>query len=343
MLNDRLRAILSWITIGVVVAVVVTGMVSVVSLIRPGQGSSSLQVLPAEVAVCPGEDVVFSTDPSTERVEWAATGGGEMSPDGRYVAGQPGDYEVQAAGSGGTRGRAVVHVLVCTPTPPPPPSPTPAPTLPPTPTPFPISEADPQGDVGAYSTGIVMSGSPAAVDIRNASVSSDLHVALGPASGLPTPLAGWAQEGEIVLWIALYGPPSGDTLASAVDWLIVLDVDGNTATGRPPGTRSINPDLGDEVALGLSYDPISDGFSSFLWVWNSSVGDWDTTDRQSSIRHIIDEDNSVLGLAVSSEYLVQQLNQYSGVAISLESVRGRAAAIAYTSPELSIDFYPDPP
>lgn len=343
MLNDQLRAILSWITIGVVAAVVVAGMISVVAEIRPGQRTTSLQVLPAEVSICPGEEVAFSTDPVMERVDWAATGGGELSPEGLYVAGQPGDYEVQAAGPDGTRGRALVHVLVCTPTPPPPPSPTPAPTLPPTPTPYPVADADPQGDVGAYSTGIVMPGSPLAVDIRNASVNSDLHVALGPESGLPSALSGWAQEGEFVLWIALYGPPSGDTLTSSVDWLIVLDVDGNLATGRPPGTRSINPDLGDEVALGISYDPLSDAFSSFLWVWNTSVGDWDTTDRQSSVRYIVVEDQSVLGVAVSSEYLLQQLAQYSGAAISMDAVRGRAAAIAYTSPELSIDFYPDPP
>jgi len=146
-----------------------------------------------------------------------------------------------------------------------------------------------------------------------------------------------------VLWIALYGPPSGDTLTSAVDWLIVLDVDGNTATGRPPGTRSINPDLGDEVALGVSYDPGSDTFTPFLWIWSSAAGDWDLTDRQSVVRHTVNEEQDLIGLAVSLEYVREQVAQIAGVTLAPEAVRGRVAVVTYTAPDALIDFYPDPP
>jgi len=340
MLNDQVRRVLSWATVAVVAVVIVSGMVLVLRfLAQPGRGSQPLQVSPPEVVLCPGEEVAFSVEPPLADVEWAATGGGEISPAGRYVAGDlPGDFEVQAAGPGGERGRAVVHVAACTPTPTPTPTAAPTPVPTPTPAPTPIPAADPQGDVGTYSTGAPVDGAPAGLDIRNGSVGADLRIALGSREGLPAEVAEWAQEGEAVLWIALY-EPLPDAFPVRTDWFFVLDTDGDAATGRPTGSRPVNTGLGDEVAVGFYYDPTNGAYVPYLLIWDSAQGAF--VAGPDVVRYMVNGGRTVVALAVPLDVLQQQVAQVAGVALVPDAVRGRAATIAFTSPEPVADLYPD--
>jgi len=340
MLGERTQAILSWITILVVVTLVVSAMASILNiLIRTERESSSLEIHPAEVTLCPGEQVLFTTESPLEGGEWAATGG-TITADGHYIAGElPGNYEVRLAGPEGAQGRAVVHVVLCTPTPLllPTPTTTPAPTS--TPPPTPIAAADSQGDLVTYTGGAVAAQPPPGVDIRNASVAADRHVELATAQELPGQLAQWAQQGETILWIALY-EPIPEVPPAYTEWLFVLDVDGNTSTGRPAGSRPINPDLGDEVAVAMFYDPTTETFDTYLLIWDPEMEDWQ---RAEGTRHSISEDRMLVGLALPLEALQQQVAEISGVTLVPDAVLGRAGAVAYIDPEAVLDFYPERP
>ena len=341
MLKGPVRRILAWITVAVAAVVVIGAVASVVQLLsRPRAVARALQIVPPEANLCPGQTVDFETDPPLSDVEWAATGGGEISPEGHYVAGDvPGDYEVQAAGPGGERGRALVHVIPCTPTPTPtlPPTPTPSPT--PAPTPTPLPPADPQGDVAYYTSGEPVEPPIAGLDIQNASVAPDLRIALTAREGLPAGLAEWAQEGEAVLWISLYEPLPETPLVNA-DWLFVLDVDGDPTTGRPPGTRPINTDLGDEAAVGLYYTLETGAYAPFLSVWDPTQEAFVSIPAE--VRFFLSEDRRLIGLAVPLATLRDEVARMAGATLVPDAVRGRAAAIAFVVPEPIADLYPDP-
>jgi hypothetical protein len=339
-LNEQLRRILFWVTVVVIGVVIVSGMVIILSsLVQRDEEAGGLSVVPIDITLCQEGQALFTIDPPLSDVEWAATGG-TIDTDGAYTAGiEPGDYEVLADGPDRERGRAVVHVVICTPTPTI--VPTPIPTIPPTPTtpPTPIPEVDPVGDVGVYSTGAPAAQPPDGIDIRNASVTPDLHISLTAREGVPTEIEEWAQEGESVLWIAL-NSAIPESFAARTDWLFALDLDGNTATGRPVDSARINPDLGMEVALGLYYDP-GGAYVPYFLVWDPNVGDW--VDGPEEVRYTISEDRTLVALAVPLGTLQAQVAQVTGVTMVPGGVKGRAAAVYYTTPEPLIDFYPDRP
>lgn len=339
MLGDKVRTILSWVTVAVVAVMLLSAMANVVFWFEPEE-APSLQVVPAEASLCPGQEVTFSVEPPLEDVEWAATGEGDISEDGRYVAEALGDWEIRAAGPDGERGRAVVHVIPCTPTPTPTLTPTPAPTPSPTPIPVTAGEVDPQGDVATYGGGAPVGEIPSGIDVRNASVQSDGRVSLGTREGLPPDLAEWAQEGEVLLWIALY-EPIPESLPVRTDWLFVLDLDNDTATGRRPGSGSIDPDLGDEVAMGIYYDPLGGGFTPYLLIWDPNIDNWQ--ERSDAVRYWMSEDRTLVALAVSRETLEREVSQITGVTVAPEATVGRGGAVAYLEPQAVIDFYPDLP
>jgi hypothetical protein len=342
MLGEQTRKVLFWVSVLVVVVVTVSGMVSVLRLlIRPSEGALPLQVTPAETVLCTGQQVAFSVEPELEDLEWAVTGGGEISPDGNYSAGElPGDYEVQVAGPRrGQRGRAVVHIVVCTPTPTITPVPTAMPSPTPTPAPTPLPAADPEGDVQIYGSRAPAAAPPAGVDIRNASVAADRRVTLQAVEGIPVELSGWATEGEALLWVALYQPVP-NVLSARTDWLFALDLDGDSATGRPVGSARINPDLGMEAAVGLSYDPASGAYESYLLIWDPAVGNWET--GPDVVRFVFDDSRTLVALALPVDTLQEEAARVTGVTLNPEAVVGRAAAVSYTTPETVIDLYPDP-
>ncbi|MGC8947070.1 MAG: hypothetical protein ACP5N6_13050, partial [Anaerolineae bacterium] len=127
MLNPPIRTVLTWLTILAVIVMLISGLAGALrALARPARQPSALSIAPPEVTLCTGETVVFAAAP-LPAARWAATGG-TIGADGRYTAGDlPGNYEAQAVGPGGERGRAYIHIIACTPTPPP------TPTFPPTP------------------------------------------------------------------------------------------------------------------------------------------------------------------------------------------------------------------
>lgn len=328
MFGPRLRSALTYVTLATVAVVLVSAMASLLlGALRPAGAPSALLLEPAEVNLCPGEAVRFSAPFPTAR--WAATGG-TIGPDGAYVAGErTGNYEARAVGTGGERGYAYIHIVPCTPTPPPTPTPIPTPTPVPTPTPTPIPEADPAGDLALYSSGAPAGAPFGGLDIRNAPLAADGR--LEAQAGLPYPdLAAWAQAGEQVLWMTLH-TPIPESLPVRTDWFFVLDLDGNPQTGRPPGTRPANRGLGDEVAVGVYYDPTARGFRSYLLLWNSARREFSDGGEP---RFWISPDRTTVAVAVPLE----TLQRYGFVP---EAARGRAIALAYVTPEPVADFYPE--
>ncbi len=224
-------------------------------------------------------------------------------------------------------------------TPGPVPTDTPVPTETPLPTPIiQVSPADPQADVVSYNDLVLVQDVPAGVDIRAASPASDLRITLQDAGNVPSELSGWA-EGEVLLWIALYDPVP-DPPSAYTEWLFVLDLDGNTETGRPPGSLHTNPDLGIEVAIGAFYDPATGGYETYSLVWDPAVGNW--ADGPAGLHFTLSDSRAVVGLALPLDTLTQSVAQVAGVTVAPGVVRGRAATLATTDQRI-IDFYPDRP
>jgi hypothetical protein len=346
MLEDRSRVTLFWFTIAMMALVVI---VAIVTLLRACGGSVAvdppLAISPHEVSLCPGEQHQFTIENEVD-VTWE-TSGGTVDESGLFTAGaEVGDYTVTATRRDSRQAdKAIVHVIACTPTPTVTPSPTPAPTATPavTPTPeppTPVPAADPQGDVGLYQTGGAVEGVPAGMDIRAASVTADLRVELQPTEGVPAELVGWAAEGEVLLWLSLHEPVPTPP-AVFTDWLFALDLDGDTTTGRPAGASRINPDLGTEAALGVSYNPANGQYEPYLWVWDAAQEDW--TEEPDMARFTMDSARTLIGLAVPLETLAQTVAQMSGVTVAPEAVEGRAAVLSYVGEQGVIDFYPNLP
>jgi hypothetical protein len=223
------------------------------------------------------------------------------------------------------------------------PTPTPAPTSTststpvPTPTPSPTPMPDAQGDVGDYNSGVPVAGVAPGVDIHDASVGNDLQVDLGPAERVPPELADCASEGEMLLWISLY-ESIPDVPAYNSQWLFALDLDGDVATGRPTDTVRINPDLGYEAAIGISYE---DRYVSYLLVWSPAqaqlIGVPDT------VRFCQNESRTLIGLALSQEALAESVDQITGVTLVPDAVKGRVAVVSFVGERKVADFYPDLP
>ncbi len=358
MLDDKSRVILFWFTIAMVVVVVIVALATLLQAWGgPLEDESPLAINPAEINLCLGEQYQFTVggigeDESADEVEisWRTSGGGTISESGPLAAnftadGEPGNYAITAIRRGPRQvADATVHVNVCTPTPTPSPTPIPSPTPLPSPTPTPTLEPtlsfdDPRGDVNAYDGGAPVEGVPASADVRIASVGPDLRVNLQPADGIPAELAAWAVEGEILLWITLYEPVPNPPAYS--DWLFVLDLDGNAATGRPAASARINPDLGDEAVLGVLYDPASGEYAPYFLVWDPAQGGW--TDGPGGIRFFLGESRTVIGLALPLETLTQAAAQTTGVTLVPGAVRGRAAALSIVGGQMVVDFYPNRP
>lgn len=353
MLDDKSRVILFWFSIGMIVVVVVVALVTLVQAWGRGVSEESpLMISPDEIRLCLGERHQFTVEGITEddaEVEWRATGG-TISASGRFAADftasdEPGDYVITVIRSNPRQiADAVAHVAVCTPTPVP--SPTPIPTLTPIPSPSPMptpeptpSPTDSRGDVGAYDSGVPVEGVPVGVDIRSASVGTDLQVDLQSTAGMPEELIGWVTEGEVLFWIMSYEPIPNPPVYT--DWLFALDLDGDIATGRPAGSARVNPDLGDEAVVGALYDPTIAEYSPYFLVWDPAQGSW--VDGPEGVRFYIGESRTVVGFALSLETLTQAVAETSGVTLAPEAAKGRAAVLSFAGEQTVVDFYPDRP
>lgn len=352
MLDDRTRVILFWFTVGMMVVVVV---VALTTLLRacggPVAQELDITVIPADANLCLGEQQSFTIegipDDKAVEIEWR-TSGGSISDSGLFTAGdESGDFVVTAIRTGPRRmADAVIHVSVCTPTPTTTPTPqvtptfTPLPTSTGTPTPVPTpTPVDPRGDVGTYDTGASVEGVPASMDIRDASVSPELKIDLQSAARIPEELADWAADGEVLLWIRLHGPIPDPP--PYTDWLFVLDLDGNVATGRPAGSARINPDLGDEAVIGVLYNPAESDYAPYFLVWDSAQGSW--VDGPDQVRFHLDGSRTVLGLALPLEVLTQTVVQTADVVFAPEAAKGRVAVLSFVGEQTVVDFYPERP
>ncbi|MGD2177617.1 MAG: hypothetical protein PVG71_07325 [Anaerolineae bacterium] len=349
-MNDRTRIILFWFTIALMVAVAILAAVTILRACGglPTPKGPPPTITPPEISICPRERQQFAVEGDVQ-VSWEATGG-TINEQGMFSAGDtPGDYTVTATrDDSGRAAGAIVHVVACTPTPTATPLPTVPPTAAPTATPAPAvapsatpsGRTDVEGDVGAYETGTPIESPPPGVDIRTASVGPDLKVALQPTEDVPAELADWIEEGEAFFWIVLY-EAIPDPPASYSNWLLVLDVDGDTESGRPVGSRRINPDLGDELAVGVTYNTNTGAFEPYSLVWDTDNDEWATGPE---VRYTFGESRTVVGLALSLESLEGALSETSGITLTGEAVQGRAAAESYTAVgERVIDFYPNLP
>lgn len=344
MLSDKARVILFWFTMGMLLVVAVVAVITILrSLGGASPAKAPLTIAPAEIQVCAGKQYQFTTDAEDGvQVTWESTGG-TISESGLFAAGNaPGDYTITVSQHDSRQvTEAIVHVVACTPIPThtPMPSPTPTTTAP-TPEPTMPSSGDAQGDVGAYESGAPVEGVPAGVDIQAASVGADLRVDLQSTEGVPAELAGWAAEDEALLWISLYEPVP-DPPDVYTDWIFALDLDGDVATGRPAGSARINPDLGTEVAIGVSYNPASGEFEPYFLVWDPAQDGWEEV--PDVVRFYIGESRTLIGLALPLETLTQNVAQTAGVTLVPEAVKGRAAVLSYVGEQGVIDFYPNRP
>lgn len=350
-LNDRARIVLFWFTIALMLAVAVLAGLTILRACGglPIQTEPPPTITPAEVSLCPGDQQRFAVEGDTE-VIWEANGG-TVDEEGIYTAGDDtGDYTVTATRqeSGQVAG-AIVHIVPCTPTP----TTTPLPTVPPTATPEPTAEPeptesaetpsaepDPSGDIGTYETGEPIESPPAGVDIAAASIEPDASIAFQPVEDPPAELADWSEEGEAFFWMSLYDaipdPPLG-----YMNWLFVIDTDGSTETGRAVGSRRINPDLGDEVAVGVSYNANTEAYEPYSLVWDTEEAAWATGP---DVRYTFGESRSVVGLALSLEGLEEAIAETGAAPLAADAARGRAAAETYLADGTRvIDFYPSLP
>ena len=344
-LSDKVRARFLWVTIVMMVLVVGVAVFTIISSFRLPESPpiqtqvADLRVAPVEAELCPGEAQQFAA--TIADVQWSASGG-TVSDRGLFVAGNvPGDYAVLALMPGSDHSaEAVVRILECAPTATPTASPTPEPTATPTLEPSPPPPEEAQGDVVTYDTGSSVESPGAGLDIRRASIQPDLSVNLGAAVGVPEELTGWAQDGEVLLWIELWDPIP-DPPQAYTEWLAALDLDGDPETGRPTGSARINPDLGDEAALGVSYDPVSGDYVPYLLIWNPAIGDW--AEGPDVVRYLISESRTVVGLVAPRDVLEAVVAEVGGASVDPDSARGRMAVLGYVGNQAVIDFYPDRP
>jgi len=341
MLTDRARGILFWFTIGIIAVLAIIVIATLVNLLRGvvSPEETFLVVSPHEISLCSGGQHQFTIEGGAE-VTWEATGG-TVTQSGLFTAGDtPGDHTVTVTGRDSRKeAAATVHIVVCTPTETPV-LPTPTPPATPTPEVVVSPSADPQGDVGTYESGVPVEGAPAGADVSAASVEPDGRVVLQPAEGIPEELVGWAAEGEMLLWLSLHEPVPAPP-AAYMNWIFALDVDGNTATGRPVGSRRINPDLGDEAVVGISYDPSTGSYDPYFLVWDTAQGSW--VSWTEGVRYYLGGSRTVVALALPLDAFTQAVSQTSGVTLSPEAIRGRVAAESYAGEQRVIDFYPDLP
>jgi hypothetical protein len=262
-------------------------------------------------------------------------------------AGLPGDQQEVPETDGG----APVDSL---PQPPDPPTPTEAPAMAlPTPTAAPTLTAtqvtvatpitptrDVEGDVAPLAGGPNEASPPEGVDVAACNIATSTLVLadLAPPEGITV------TEDALVVWMALQEPVPDDR-ALDYHWLIALDLDGQTETGRPAGDGYINPDLGNEVGAGL-FLYIDDELDPYLFVWDAGSEDWaEAADVPEGLLTVtLAPGRDVVLFTLEVDGLAEAVDRLTGVDLVPGEIRGRVGAIASSMTRAAVvDYCPDLP
>jgi hypothetical protein len=99
--------------------------------------------------------------------------------------------------------------------------------------------------------------------------------------------------------------------------------------------------LGDEVAVGVSYDANTEAYETYALVWDAEAEGWADGPE---VRYTFGESRTVVGLALSLEALEAAIADAGAAPLVPEAARGRAAAETYLADGTRvIDFYPNLP
>ncbi|MGC9397575.1 MAG: hypothetical protein ACP5HM_00385 [Anaerolineae bacterium] len=219
---------------------------------------------------------------------------------------------------------------------PPPATPTPTPTPAPEETPL----VDVVADVAPLAGGAVLNAPPEGIDIATCNVITDATVLTTLAP--PATLSNVEVTTEtLTVWLSLQTATPAER-ALLYHWLVALDTDGNTTTGRPPGDGYINPDLGQEVGAGLFLYP--DGtLEPYVYIWSPTLGDWDGN-TPDIVDITVSETRNAVAFTFPLEELRTQLAQIAGSELNLQTLKGRLATIASSQTQAAlVDYCPDLP
>jgi hypothetical protein len=151
-------------------------------------------------------------------------------------------------------------------------------------------------------------------------------------------------EDALVVWMALQEPVPDDR-ALDYHWLIALDLDGQTETGRPAGDGYINPDLGNEVGAGL-FLYIDDELDPYLFVWDAGSEDWaEAADVPEGLLTVtLAPGRDVVLFTLEVDGLAEAVDRLTGVDLVPGEIRGRVGAIASSMTRAAVvDYCPDLP
>jgi len=339
MLTDRARGILFWISMALIAIVAISAVLfifrSCSQTLSPSR-DAVLIISPSDTFMCTGDQRQFTVEGAEGTVAWEASEGCSINQSGFFVASSaPGRCTVTASVRDARQEESVeVEVIACTPTTTPLP-PTPAPTATPTPGGVVLAPDDPQGDVRTAAGG-VPAAVPVGVDIRSASVASDLSVVLQPsAADVPEGLAGFAGEGDVLVWIQLYEALPAVSTAD-IDWIFALDLDGSATSGRPAGSSQTGIDAGlwDDAVLALDGD--ASGYSTYFLYWDAGSNVYQVGANE--VRYRIDDSRTLIGLAIPYDTLARSV----ALTIVPGAAKGRAGAVVYSQGVVDmVDLHPE--
>ena len=322
---------------------------------------ATFDISPSKVTLLPGQGWQFQAvheGKPLRGIRWAATGG-TIGAEGFYIApSELGDYQVIAQHpSEPYSAVATVHVvqdttvtivptalptltqtaIVPTETPIPP---TPTPTQTPTPTPIPETLFDASGDLFDFNTLQPFTHTLPSSDIKLACLDEELRL----MRTLPPELAGevgdWNTEENLILWIVLHEPIS-PTLNVETSWLFALDTDNDPATGRPPGSGQINPELGAEVTIGVHSTASGAGFDPYMYVWKVASSDFELTAIDLETRLNTARDTILIRVPVKE--LTDAIREFAQTEPDWDEAVGRSATLAIVGEVMVADFYPELP
>ena len=200
--------------------------------------------------------------------------------------------------------------------------------------------ADPNADVAPLAGGAVIAAPPDGVDIATCNAATDTTVL--PAAAPPASLTDVEVTTDtLTVWLSLESPAPAER-ALTYHWLVALDTDGDTGTGRPPGNGYINPDLGQDVGAGV-FLYANGNVEPYVYIWNPALGDWDG-ETPDIVTATVNETRDAIAFTFSLNDLRTNLEQISGSGLDLQALKGRVATIASSQTEAAVvDYCPDLP